>query len=141
MERVQSNGTWSLFCPNEAPGLADCWGEEFETLYTRYEAEVSVTLSLKITIGFSKLRGLGRSVSAGRLPVCVSSSGYMLTSVHCAAGKGQEGSAGSETVVCGARGTNRDWQSIYSVQGAHCIFGLISQPCFQCCFYLFCESR
>ncbi|GJY46911.1 ribonucleotide reductase 1 [Tanacetum coccineum] len=35
MERVQSNGQWSLFCPNEAPGLADCWGQEFETLYTQ----------------------------------------------------------------------------------------------------------
>lgn len=41
MERVQSNGLWSVFCPNEAPGLADCWGEEFEKLYTRYEREVS----------------------------------------------------------------------------------------------------
>lgn len=42
MERVQSNGQWSLFCPNEAPGLADCWGEEFEKLYTQYEREVSL---------------------------------------------------------------------------------------------------
>ncbi len=39
MKRVEENGTWSLFCPNEAPGLADCWGEEFEKLYTRYEEE------------------------------------------------------------------------------------------------------
>nr|XP_019704796.1 ribonucleoside-diphosphate reductase large subunit isoform X1 [Elaeis guineensis] len=39
MERVQSYGQWSLFCPNEAPGLADCWGEDFEKLYTRYERE------------------------------------------------------------------------------------------------------
>ncbi|XP_024375703.1 ribonucleoside-diphosphate reductase large subunit isoform X2 [Physcomitrium patens] len=39
MQRVQNNGTWSLFCPNEAPGLADCWGEQFETLYARYELE------------------------------------------------------------------------------------------------------
>ncbi|XP_024378320.1 ribonucleoside-diphosphate reductase large subunit [Physcomitrium patens] len=39
MRRVQENGVWSLFCPNEAPGLADCWGEEFEKLYTRYEVE------------------------------------------------------------------------------------------------------
>ena len=30
---------WSLFCPNEAPGLADVWGPEFEALYTRYELE------------------------------------------------------------------------------------------------------
>jgi ribonucleoside-diphosphate reductase subunit M1 len=40
MRRVQDNGVWSLFCPNEAPGLADCWGEEFEKLYTKYESEV-----------------------------------------------------------------------------------------------------
>ncbi|KAK4394403.1 Ribonucleoside-diphosphate reductase large subunit [Sesamum angolense] len=39
MQRVQSNGQWSLFCPNEAPGLADCWGDEFEALYTKYERE------------------------------------------------------------------------------------------------------
>jgi len=39
MKRVEENSTWSLFCPNEAPGLADCWGAEFEALYTRYEQE------------------------------------------------------------------------------------------------------
>jgi ribonucleoside-diphosphate reductase alpha chain len=39
MERVEANEDWSLFCPHEAPGLADCWGKEFENLYTRYEKE------------------------------------------------------------------------------------------------------
>jgi ribonucleoside-diphosphate reductase alpha chain len=39
MKRIEEEGEWSLFCPNEAPGLADCWGEEFERLYERYEAE------------------------------------------------------------------------------------------------------
>ncbi|HEY0610654.1 MAG TPA: ribonucleoside-diphosphate reductase subunit alpha, partial [Chitinophaga sp.] len=39
MKRVESNGDWSLFCPHEAPGLADTWGEEFEQLYERYEKE------------------------------------------------------------------------------------------------------
>ncbi|XP_065880209.1 ribonucleoside-diphosphate reductase large subunit-like [Euphorbia lathyris] len=39
MERVKGDGSWSLYCPNEAPGLADCWGEEFEKLYTAYETE------------------------------------------------------------------------------------------------------
>ncbi len=39
MKRVEENSTWSLFCPNEAPGLADCWGAEFEALYTGYEKE------------------------------------------------------------------------------------------------------
>lgn len=37
MKRVEANQNWSLFCPNEAPGLADCWGEEFEKLYEKYE--------------------------------------------------------------------------------------------------------
>ncbi len=39
MKRVENNEMWSLFCPNEAPGLADCWGEEFERLYEKYENE------------------------------------------------------------------------------------------------------
>jgi ribonucleoside-diphosphate reductase alpha subunit len=39
MKRVESNEMWSLFCPNEAPGLADVWGEEFERLYDKYEKE------------------------------------------------------------------------------------------------------
>lgn len=39
MKRVENNEMWSLFCPNEAPGLADCYGEEFERLYEKYEKE------------------------------------------------------------------------------------------------------
>jgi ribonucleoside-diphosphate reductase alpha chain len=39
MKRVEEDGEWSLFCPDEAPGLADCWGAKFEELYTKYEAE------------------------------------------------------------------------------------------------------
>ncbi|TSJ38648.1 ribonucleoside-diphosphate reductase subunit alpha [Mucilaginibacter corticis] len=39
MQRVEANEDWSLFCPHEAPGLADCHGKEFEKLYKRYEKE------------------------------------------------------------------------------------------------------
>jgi len=39
MERVKSNGKWSLMCPDECPGLADCHGKEFKELYERYERE------------------------------------------------------------------------------------------------------
>lgn len=39
MQRVQDNADWSLFCPNEAPGLHDCYGGEFEALYHKYEQE------------------------------------------------------------------------------------------------------
>lgn len=39
MKRVESNQDWSIMCPHECPGLADCWGEEFEALYEKYEKE------------------------------------------------------------------------------------------------------
>ncbi|MEM6268042.1 MAG: ribonucleoside-diphosphate reductase subunit alpha [Bacteroidota bacterium] len=38
MERVKGGGDWSLFCPNEAPGLFDVYGDEFRALYAKYEA-------------------------------------------------------------------------------------------------------
>ena len=39
MKRVEEGGNWSLFCPDKAPGLSDCYGKEFEALYTKYEEE------------------------------------------------------------------------------------------------------
>lgn len=39
MKRVESNGQWSLFCPHECPGLSETYGEDFERLYEKYEAE------------------------------------------------------------------------------------------------------
>jgi ribonucleoside-diphosphate reductase subunit M1 len=39
MKRVEANGEWTLFCPHEAPGLADVYGDEFDALYERYEKE------------------------------------------------------------------------------------------------------
>jgi len=39
MERVEKNQSWTLFCPSEAPGLADVYGEEFKQLYEKYEKE------------------------------------------------------------------------------------------------------
>lgn len=47
MKRVKDNGTWSLLCPNECPGLADCFGDEFEALYERYEREGKVRQTIK----------------------------------------------------------------------------------------------
>jgi ribonucleoside-diphosphate reductase alpha subunit len=47
MERVKRNEDWSLFCPNEAPGLADVCGDEFVALYERYEAEGRARKTLK----------------------------------------------------------------------------------------------
>ena len=37
MERVKADGTWTLMCPNECPGLADVYGQAFAELYTKYE--------------------------------------------------------------------------------------------------------
>jgi ribonucleotide reductase alpha subunit len=39
MERVQSNGVWSLMCPDKCRGLADVYGDDFKELYEKYESE------------------------------------------------------------------------------------------------------
>ncbi len=47
MERVKADAEWSLFCPNEAPGLHDCYGGEFEALYHKYEQEGRARKTIK----------------------------------------------------------------------------------------------
>lgn len=37
MKRVKADADWTLMCPNECPGLADVYGDEFEALYEKYE--------------------------------------------------------------------------------------------------------
>jgi ribonucleoside-diphosphate reductase alpha chain len=39
MERVENDGEWCFFCPNSAPGLSDCYGDEFKALYESYESK------------------------------------------------------------------------------------------------------
>mgnify|MGYP001248659018 FL=1 len=39
MKRVEADSTWTLMCPNECPGLDNVYGDEFEALYTSYEAQ------------------------------------------------------------------------------------------------------
>ena len=39
MKRVTTDGKWTLMCPDECKGLSDVYGDEFETLYTKYESE------------------------------------------------------------------------------------------------------
>ena len=39
MERVKSNGVWSLMCPDVCKGLSDSYGEDFKKLYEDYEAK------------------------------------------------------------------------------------------------------
>ncbi|KAI7859345.1 ribonucleoside-diphosphate reductase large chain [Circinella umbellata] len=47
MQRVEDNGDWSLFCPSEAPGLHEVWGEKFEELYHKYEREGRARKTIK----------------------------------------------------------------------------------------------
>lgn len=48
MKRVESNDKWTLFCPTEAPGLQDAYGENFDRLYEKYEASgVGVTIKAR----------------------------------------------------------------------------------------------
>ena len=39
MEKVKDNLDWCLFCPDECPGLSDCYGDDFKELYEQYESE------------------------------------------------------------------------------------------------------
>ncbi|MCA6462059.1 MAG: ribonucleoside-diphosphate reductase subunit alpha [Sediminibacterium sp.] len=47
MKRVEQDGEWSLFCPNEAPGLHESWGDNFEQLYEQYEREGRARKTIK----------------------------------------------------------------------------------------------
>ncbi|XP_047991951.1 ribonucleoside-diphosphate reductase large subunit isoform X1 [Leguminivora glycinivorella] len=50
MKRVEANENWSLMCPHDSPGLADCWGDEFEALYVKYEQENRFVKQVKAQI-------------------------------------------------------------------------------------------
>ena len=47
MERVKTNGDWTLMCPDECPGLADVYGNDFNELYEKYEKEGKGRKSVK----------------------------------------------------------------------------------------------
>ncbi len=47
MKRVEENGDWSLFSPDEAPNLCDTYGDEFEKLYEKYEKEGKARKTIK----------------------------------------------------------------------------------------------
>jgi ribonucleoside-diphosphate reductase alpha chain len=47
MERVKTDGNWSLFCPDQCPGLSDCYGDDFNALYTKYENEGKAVKTMK----------------------------------------------------------------------------------------------
>jgi ribonucleoside-diphosphate reductase alpha chain len=39
MERVKSGGQWTLMCPHKCPNLSKVYGDDFNALYTEYEAK------------------------------------------------------------------------------------------------------
>lgn len=47
MKKIKENEDWCLFCPDECPGLSDVYGDEFETLYHKYESEGREKCKLK----------------------------------------------------------------------------------------------
>lgn len=47
MKRVKEGKDWTLFSPDEAPGLSDVYAEEFEALYEKYETEGKGRLTIK----------------------------------------------------------------------------------------------
>ena len=46
MKRVETNGNWSLFCPDKAQSLSDVYGKEFDELYEKYESEGLATKTI-----------------------------------------------------------------------------------------------
>ena len=54
MKRVEENEEWCLMCPAQCPGLSECWGEEFEELYTRYEKVRPATPTATPSHGLTK---------------------------------------------------------------------------------------
>ena len=47
MKKIKENEDWCLFCPDECQGLSDVYGDEFETLYHKYESEGREKCKLK----------------------------------------------------------------------------------------------
>ena len=73
MNRVLQNGNWTLFCPHEAPGLSDVYGEEFEKLYTKYENEGKGRRTIKAQDLWNKI--IDSQIETG--------TPYMLYKDHC----------------------------------------------------------
>lgn len=47
MERVKADADWSLFCPDQCPGLADVYGDDFNKLFEQYENEGKARQTIK----------------------------------------------------------------------------------------------
>jgi ribonucleotide reductase alpha subunit len=47
MTKVKKDEDWALFCPHKCPGLADCYGDAFNTLYETYCAAGKANKTIK----------------------------------------------------------------------------------------------
>ena len=47
MEKVETDKDWCLFCPDKCPGLSDCYGDDFNKLYSKYESENKMIKKIK----------------------------------------------------------------------------------------------
>ena len=57
MKRVDANADWSLMCPDECQGLTTAYGDDFEKLYEKYEAEGKYRKKVKAqTLFYSIMR-------------------------------------------------------------------------------------
>jgi len=55
MEAVVNDTDWYLMCPNESPGLHDCYGQEFKDLYEKYIIEGNYRRKIKARDLWSKI--------------------------------------------------------------------------------------
>ena len=55
MQRVKDDDDWTLMSEHECPGLSDCYGDEFEKLYIKYEKEKTHLEKIKARSLMSKI--------------------------------------------------------------------------------------
>ena len=42
MRAVENDENWYLMCPDECPGLTECYGEDFDKLYNEYSTHIEI---------------------------------------------------------------------------------------------------
>ena len=73
----------SLFCPNEAKGLPDVWGAEFETLYEKYEQEGKARRTMPAQeLWFQILSSQVRNVGISYIRIMRGGRIYILCLIH-----------------------------------------------------------
>lgn len=73
MERVEEDKDWTLFCPNECPGLCEVYGKEFNELYENYEKSGRGKMTIKARLIWNEI--IDSQIETG--------TPYMLYKDHC----------------------------------------------------------